>query len=98
MELESLSRSHEGVTSKGVLSRMPRIYNEDTSYEEDPLPSPPKLGAGLPLLQRLKLLKEKQDAEKIDSKKLVPTTPPPDTPEKKISIHRVYRCCNASCC
>lgn len=84
MELEPLSRSHDGSAhNKGVLSRMPRIYNDDTSYEEDHPPSPPKLGAGLPLLQRLKLLKEKQDAEKTESKKLVLSTPPAVTPEKK---------------
>lgn len=54
---------------KGVLRRMPRVRSDEiheTSadqqalhvHEKDKTPSP--IGAGLPLLQRLRLLKEKQ--------------------------------------
>lgn len=50
-------------TSKTMLKRMPRvksddIHTEDEGKDNDKVPSP--IGAGLPLLQRLRLLKEKQ--------------------------------------
>lgn len=50
---------------KGVLRRMPRVRSDDMHGEseeqtdvKEKIPSP--IGAGLPLLQRLRLLKEKQ--------------------------------------
>lgn len=55
---------------KGVLRRMPRVRSDEIQetpadqaphvhvHEKDKTPSP--IGAGLPLLQRLRLLKEKQ--------------------------------------
>uniref|UniRef100_A0A182SJ09 Cyclic nucleotide-binding domain-containing protein n=1 Tax=Anopheles maculatus TaxID=74869 RepID=A0A182SJ09_9DIPT len=50
-------------TPKTMLKRMPRvksddIHTEDEGKDNDKVPSP--IGAGLPLLQRLRLLKEKQ--------------------------------------
>lgn len=56
---------HKG--PKGVLRRMPRVRSDEIHetpadppihHEKDKTPSP--IGAGLPLLQRLRLLKEKQ--------------------------------------
>ncbi|XP_031625845.1 uncharacterized protein LOC116342393 isoform X3 [Contarinia nasturtii] len=56
---------------KGVLRRMPRVRSDEIqetsadqaqhAHEKDKTPSP--IGAGLPLLHRLRLLKEKQDRE-----------------------------------
>lgn len=53
---------------KGVLRRMPRVRSDEIhetpadqiqiTHEKEKTPSP--IGAGLPLLQRLRLLKEKQ--------------------------------------
>ncbi|XP_035783080.1 uncharacterized protein LOC118461631 isoform X7 [Anopheles albimanus] len=50
-------------TPKTMLKRMPRvksddIHTEDEGKDNDKVPSP--IGAGLPLLQRLRMLKEKQ--------------------------------------
>lgn len=52
-------------TPKGVLRRMPRVRSDEMTGDGDDhidmkekTPSP--IGAGLPLLQRLRLLKEKQ--------------------------------------
>lgn len=52
-------------TPKGLLRRMPRVRSDEIQPEidgnvdvKDKSPSP--IGAGLPLLQRLRLLKEKQ--------------------------------------
>lgn len=50
-------------TPKNVLRRMPRVKSDETADEAqegkyDKVISP--IGAGLPLLQRLRLLKEKQ--------------------------------------
>lgn len=49
-------------TPKNVLRRMPRVKSDDTEETQegkyDKVISP--IGAGLPLLQRLRLLKEKQ--------------------------------------
>lgn len=52
-------------TPKGFLRRMPRVRSDEIQTEidvnvdvKDKSPSP--IGAGLPLLQRLRLLKEKQ--------------------------------------
>uniref|UniRef100_A0A182XWM8 Uncharacterized protein n=1 Tax=Anopheles stephensi TaxID=30069 RepID=A0A182XWM8_ANOST len=52
-------------TPKTMLKRMPRvksddIHTEDEGKDNDKVPSP--IGAGLPLLQRLRLLKEKQES------------------------------------
>ncbi|EAT48995.1 AAEL000014-PA [Aedes aegypti] len=58
-------------TPKTALRRMARvksedIHTEDEGKENDKVPSP--IGAGLPLLQRLRLLKEKQDREERAAK------------------------------
>lgn len=50
---------------KGVLRRMPRVRSDemtgdDGDYFESKEKTPSPIGAGLPLLQRLRLLKEKQ--------------------------------------
>ncbi|XP_054281154.1 uncharacterized protein LOC128998823 [Macrosteles quadrilineatus] len=74
MELQPLTISqdrerHSSREGKGILCRMPRVMSDDTSQEDEPYPAQQdtKIGAGLPLLQRLKLLKEKQDKEtKLD--------------------------------
>ena len=67
MELEP-SKYHDKEnresSSKAVLTRVPCI-NEDNSYDEG-CASSSKIGAGLPLFQRLKLLKEKQEKEQIN--------------------------------
>lgn len=66
IELQSLTGAVK--TPKGVLRRMPRVRSDEIQAETDDhqqhieikekLPSP--IGAGLPLLHRLRLLKEKQ--------------------------------------
>ncbi|GLV37004.1 Cyclic nucleotide-gated ion channel-like [Carabus blaptoides fortunei] len=75
---ESLELQPLHTSGKGVLRRMPRVRSDEMSQEDAPDPggglveapvavggstltSP--LGAGLPLLSRLRLLKEKQDNE-----------------------------------
>lgn len=64
IELQSLAAG-AAKTPKGVLRRMPRVRSDEIQAETDhhieikeKLPSP--IGAGLPLLHRLRLLKEKQ--------------------------------------
>ncbi|XP_049280750.1 uncharacterized protein LOC125762567 isoform X4 [Anopheles funestus] len=52
-------------TPKTMLKRMPRVKSDDIQTEDegkdnDKVPSP--IGAGLPLLQRLRMLKEKQES------------------------------------
>lgn len=82
MELQPLTNSQDGERyyreGKGILCRMPRVMSDDTSQEDDSYtpPQETKIGAGLPLLQRLKLLKEKQDKEAIEGFK--------PTPEKNV--------------
>jgi hypothetical protein len=57
-----------GKTSKGVLRRMQRVKSDDLNADDEECPKDDKkeekiqspIGAGLPLLQRLRLLKEKQ--------------------------------------
>ncbi|XP_075219430.1 uncharacterized protein LOC142323540 [Lycorma delicatula] len=61
LELQPLTNTQSEGNGKGVLSRMPHVWSDETSQEEEPAHE--VIGAGLPLLQRLKLLKEKQDAE-----------------------------------
>lgn len=69
IELQPLHTS--GAQPKGVLRRMSRVRSDDLSHPNNDTPSqtappisePPvssPLGAGLPLLSRLRLLKEKQ--------------------------------------
>lgn len=55
-------------TPKGVLRRMQRVKSDDLNADDEECPKDDKkeekitspIGAGLPLLQRLRLLKEKQ--------------------------------------
>ena len=55
-------------SSKGVLRRMQRVKSDDLNADDEECPKDDKkeekisspIGAGLPLLQRLRLLKEKQ--------------------------------------
>ncbi|XP_055840481.1 uncharacterized protein LOC129908169 isoform X3 [Episyrphus balteatus] len=70
---------------KSSLKRISRVYSDENDRHEDtPPPLPPEhrektpspIGAGLPLLQRLRLLKEKQDREEREVK----TTPPQKSP------------------
>lgn len=67
IELQPLHQtaSSSGIkTPKGVLRRMPRVRSDEMTNEDYRQPSvdksPSPIGAGLPLLQRLKMLKEKQ--------------------------------------
>ncbi|XP_031330429.1 cyclic nucleotide-gated cation channel beta-3 isoform X2 [Photinus pyralis] len=69
LELQPLHAKEDGGT-KSVLKRMSRVKSHDLSQEDsgsneqpqsEPVTSP--LGAGLPLLARLRLLKEKQEHE-----------------------------------
>ncbi|XP_062560647.1 uncharacterized protein LOC134224966 [Armigeres subalbatus] len=65
------SGSSGSKTPKSGLRRMARvksddIHTEDESKDNEKAPSP--IGAGLPLLQRLRLLKEKQDREERAAK------------------------------
>uniref|UniRef100_A0A182NSR4 Cyclic nucleotide-binding domain-containing protein n=1 Tax=Anopheles dirus TaxID=7168 RepID=A0A182NSR4_9DIPT len=69
-------------TPKTMLKRMPRvksddIHTEDEGKDTDKVPSP--IGAGLPLLQRLRLLKEKQDREERAAKATAQIISPPHT-------------------
>ncbi|VEN51353.1 unnamed protein product [Callosobruchus maculatus] len=71
LELEPLYKTSTSREGKGTLKRMSRVKSNDNSEDNgsgrnngesnQPVTSP--IGAGLPLLQRLKLLKEKQDRE-----------------------------------
>lgn len=64
IELQPLQGTNR--TPKGVLRRMPRVRSDEMTGDgaddhvdtKEKTPSP--IGAGLPLLQRLRLLKEKQ--------------------------------------
>ncbi|KAJ9578163.1 hypothetical protein L9F63_024975, partial [Diploptera punctata] len=89
MELQPLNPGSVDITrqsahsSKGVLRRMSRVrsdenYSREESLEDQPPTGPTaKIGEGLPLLQRLRLLKEKQDREERGKPLLTPTSPPP---------------------
>ena len=94
LELQPLtnvtSQQEEGPTSsKGILCRMPRVWSDETSQEDEPSSSETKIGAGLPLLQRLKLLKEKQDNEAAaaaateSKKQYVSSTAGPTSPKEE---------------
>lgn len=75
--------SSAGHSGKGVLRRMSRVhsdenYSREESLEDQQSAAPTaKLGEGLPLLQRLRLLKEKQDREERGKQLLSPNSPPP---------------------
>ena len=64
IELQPMQSTNK--TPKGVLRRMPRVRSDEIATENDENPeakepkTPSPIGAGLPLLQRLRLLKEKQ--------------------------------------
>ncbi|XP_036232536.2 uncharacterized protein Cngl isoform X2 [Bactrocera oleae] len=66
--------------NKTTLKRMSHVRSEEKEEKEektnqDKTPSP--IGAGLPLLQRLRLLKEKQDREEKTAKAIPPQISPP---------------------
>lgn len=80
IELQPLHNSQSTMkTPKGVLRRMPRVRSDEIATEnenndnrpisdiKEKTPSP--IGAGLPLLQRLRLLKEKQVSKPKQNKK-----------------------------
>ncbi|XP_071057205.1 uncharacterized protein [Onthophagus taurus] len=86
LELEPLHSSNNG-GGKGVLKRMSRVKSHDLSQEDnqtnnsceersnnDQVSSP--LGAGLPLLARLRLLKEKQEHEEKHLSSQLPVASP----------------------
>ncbi|XP_018789830.1 PREDICTED: uncharacterized protein LOC108969525 [Bactrocera latifrons] len=67
--------------NKTTLKRMSHVRSEEKEEKkeekthQDKTPSP--IGAGLPLLQRLRLLKEKQDREEKAAKAITPQISPP---------------------
>ena len=81
--LETGNVSSPGPSGKGVLRRMSRVRSDENYSQEESLedqsPAAPtaKLGEGLPLLHRLRLLKEKQDREERGKHLLTPSSPPP---------------------
>ena len=81
--LETGNVSSPGPSGKGVLRRMSRVrsdenYSQEESTEDQLSAAPTaKLGEGLPLLHRLRLLKEKQDREERWKHLLTPSSPPP---------------------
>ncbi|KAK5638716.1 hypothetical protein RI129_013011 [Pyrocoelia pectoralis] len=86
LELQPLHSKDDGGT-KSVLKRMSRVKSHDLSQDDpasneqpqsEPITSP--LGAGLPLLARLRLLKEKQEREDRTNSTTV-TLLPLDTPK-----------------
>ncbi|CAH0713929.1 unnamed protein product, partial [Brenthis ino] len=95
LELQALS------SSEPKLRRMPRVESDDsqahnqddneetTSGSKDGEKSVSPIGAGLPLLSRLKLLKEKQDREEKVAKQRLSTSsvisPPPRQPTPSTS-------------
>lgn len=66
IELQALHTSSGTIkTPKGVLRRMPRVRSDEIATDAEEIhetkeKTPSPIGAGLPLLQRLRLLKEKQ--------------------------------------
>ncbi|XP_045518453.1 uncharacterized protein LOC123710503 isoform X2 [Pieris brassicae] len=81
-----------------VLRRMPRVHSDDSQHQEDQAgdfahkeseKTVSPLGAGLPLLSRLKLLKEKQDREEKVAKQWhlssSVVSPPPPQPNPSTS-------------
>lgn len=86
MELEPTKSQDKETIGKAVLCRVPCIHNEDTSQDEES-PAPQKIGAGLPLFQRLKLLKEKQEQEQLknESKDSVSSLMPEEEKKNKDS-------------
>lgn len=84
LELQPLHCSApETSTPKGPLRRMQRVKSHDLSQEDashhheqhaEPITSP--LGAGLPLLSRLRLLKEKQEHEERSKSSTPPVLSP----------------------
>lgn len=93
LELQPLNPESSGSHGKSVLRRMSRVRSDEA---DDPLsgdshnltgqqqPASPseKLGAGLPLLHKLRLLKEKQDREEKGGGHRAPllASPPPMSP------------------
>ncbi|KAG8246685.1 hypothetical protein J6590_078888 [Homalodisca vitripennis] len=92
MELQPLTNSQDGERycreGKGILCRMPRVTSEDTSQEDEPYTQDTKIAAGFPLLNRLKLLKEKQEKETVPTDKNKPATKT-ERPAPKEEEHEV---------
>ncbi|XP_039298322.1 uncharacterized protein LOC111055791 isoform X2 [Nilaparvata lugens] len=66
--LTSLQDQAASSSGKGLLNRMPNVWSDETSQEDEPTAAASNdgqevIGAGLPLLQRLKLLREKEAAQ-----------------------------------
>ncbi|CRK98984.1 CLUMA_CG012186, isoform A [Clunio marinus] len=83
IELQPLKGSGSK-TPKGVLRRMQRVKSDELNADDEECPKDEKkeekitspIGAGLPLLQRLRLLKEKQDREERAAKHTTVVSPP----------------------
>ncbi|KAL1453892.1 hypothetical protein WDU94_010195 [Cyamophila willieti] len=68
-ELEPLTQGSKSGGDKPKITRMKRVCSDDNS-QDDETSTPPcdsKIGAGLPILARLKLLKEKETADLLIS-------------------------------
>ncbi|CAH0391864.1 unnamed protein product [Bemisia tabaci] len=76
-----------GHSNKGLLCRMPRVWSDETSQEEDsPAPKDESKGQSKPLLQRLKICKDKQekdDGERGDEGKRGGGEPEGDAKDKE---------------
>nr|XP_018915120.1 PREDICTED: uncharacterized protein LOC109042691 isoform X1 [Bemisia tabaci] len=76
-----------GHSNKGLLCRMPRVWSDETSQEEDsPAPKDESKGQSKPLLQRLKICKDKQekdDGERGDEGKRGGAEPEGDAKDKE---------------
>nr|CAI5834445.1 unnamed protein product [Callosobruchus analis] len=109
LELEPLYKTSTTRDGKGTLKRMSRVKSHDNGEDNgsgrnnsdsyQPATSP--IGAGLPLLQRLKLLKEKQDKEErmkgnsapilVSSTSAVVRSPPPNPSDSSAGLPLLQR-------
>uniref|UniRef100_A0A8D9EID1 Cyclic nucleotide-gated cation channel alpha-3 n=1 Tax=Cacopsylla melanoneura TaxID=428564 RepID=A0A8D9EID1_9HEMI len=80
-ELEPLTQGSKSGGEKPKMTRMKRVCSDDNS-QDDETSTPPcdsKIGAGLPILARLKLLREKESADLLLSSSLAKSN---ETPAK----------------
>ncbi|RZF40149.1 hypothetical protein LSTR_LSTR010101 [Laodelphax striatellus] len=82
--LTSLQDQAGPSSGKGILNRMPHVWSDETSQEDEPTATQSNdghevIGAGLPLLQRLKLLREKEAAQAAAAAASTSATPIPSS-------------------
>ncbi|XP_063592478.1 uncharacterized protein LOC134769669 [Penaeus indicus] len=91
LRISGRSGSDSSTGTRGVLKRMARVTSDEVTQAVSPgrVPSNEEpqgvLGAGLPLLQRLKLLKEKEEREEKERQKK-PPEPEKKEPEKEPQV------------